>query len=268
MFAKPLIYSCRVCLLDWAHSAGPRFPGEPRVPLARVCNFNGHQASFQAERGAGGGGGRAGWRRVMKTIHLVTSLTERESELLDVTQKRLSWCVVLIYALAVFLEWLRMLVKFSRNLGDRVQEMPGEPTGRTSSWLRPSPKSTAPLRSTGSLEKRPRSRRPGAKRAPLYYLLLPYVITVLLFPTPPHTRWDHTLTILTCMNFTQSLSTSSRASWLTLCSYSYASVRWIVSTLLSVLLISQWNFPSPFHSLCKLCVVNVAQGFWHQSERR
>lgn len=76
--------------LDWGDSAGPRFPGERRVSLARVCDFNGHQASFQAERGLGEGG-EGVVREVMKTIHLVTSLTEREFEVLDFSQECLSW---------------------------------------------------------------------------------------------------------------------------------------------------------------------------------
>lgn len=82
--------------LDWGDSAGPGFPGERRVSLARVCDFNGHQASFQAEKGLRGGGlGEGGGvvvREVMKTIHLVTSLTEREFEVLDFYQTCLSWC--------------------------------------------------------------------------------------------------------------------------------------------------------------------------------
>lgn len=66
--------------LDGADSAGPRFPGERRVSLAPVFDFNGHQASFQAGKKKGTGRGRVGrgaFREVMKPIRLVTSLTGR-----------------------------------------------------------------------------------------------------------------------------------------------------------------------------------------------
>lgn len=94
--------------------------------MARVCDFNGHQASFQAEKGLEKGGGVRGGRRgvvreVMKTIHLVTSLTEREFEVLDFSQR--------------FSE--RVLCRFMLNAavtcGDHVQEVLEETTERTSS---------------------------------------------------------------------------------------------------------------------------------------
>lgn len=55
MFAKPLIHAEFV--FGSGDSAGPRFPGERRVSLAQVCDFNGHQAFFQAVKGIG----RRGW---------------------------------------------------------------------------------------------------------------------------------------------------------------------------------------------------------------
>lgn len=57
MFAKPLIHAEFVFGLG--DSAGPRFPGERRVSLAQVCDFNGHQAFFQAVKGMGGAGQRS-----------------------------------------------------------------------------------------------------------------------------------------------------------------------------------------------------------------
>lgn len=41
-------YSSKVCVLEGVRKAW--FPGERRVSLAWVCDSNGHQASFQAER--------------------------------------------------------------------------------------------------------------------------------------------------------------------------------------------------------------------------
>ena len=147
----------------------------------------------------------------MKTIHLVTSLTEserergRESErsglFPEVSELVLGWLI----AFGICLLWMTVNVgEIERcgNLGDRVQEMLAETTEKTPSWLLQSPTLMAPLRSTGSLEKRPRSRHPAVKCTPFYYLLLQwlplqYVIRILYLhpPTFPDTSWDHILTI-------------------------------------------------------------------------
>lgn len=76
MFAKPLIHAEFVFGLG--DSAGPRFPGERRVSLAHVCDFNGHQAFFQAERGMGGGGERVGQKSNENRLSCNVTDGERE----------------------------------------------------------------------------------------------------------------------------------------------------------------------------------------------
>lgn len=60
-------YSSKVCVLEGVRKAW--FPGERRVSLAWVCDSNGHQASFQAERKGTVKRGVGHHKEVMKTIH-------------------------------------------------------------------------------------------------------------------------------------------------------------------------------------------------------
>lgn len=94
MFAKPLIYSCRVCLWTGPIQPGPDSQGNQGSPWPEFVILMDTRLPSRQKGGLGEGpGGGGGGGRVMKTIHLVTSLSEREPELLDVSQKRLSWCV-------------------------------------------------------------------------------------------------------------------------------------------------------------------------------
>lgn len=188
MFAKPPIHA--VCLWTGAIQQDPDSQGKegslwPEFVILMDTRLPSRQKR-DWKRGGGVRGGRRGVvREVMKTIHLVTSLTEREFEVLDFSQR--------------FSE--RVLCRFMLNAavtcGDHVQEVLEETTERTSSWLLPSPTSMVPLRSTGSLEKRPRSRCPAVTCTPLFLLLLQwlpllYVFWILLLQPPRHQVGPHT----------------------------------------------------------------------------
>lgn len=142
-----------------------------------------------------------------------------------------------------------------------VQVMAERTAAKTSIWPQLSRISMVPLWSTRWLAKKPRNRFNTVTQTPIYSLLHHWCIcnqTGFLFMSEVALKWDRQST-LHAITITPKLLSGIKprgclkASLFPKCLFVFCK-GWI-STLLSVLFISRWNFFSHFILYCKLCGV-------------